>query len=90
MQDRLNQGKEKYKRAALLLTEFLGDIMSGRTNVLTSGAKQAKFNLTSQIEDMSKEDKIELMFTLLSQLQPYLSAGNLTVMPAPHYQGPQT
>ncbi len=65
VQDRLNQGREKYKRAALLLTEFLSDVISKKTNILTSSNKQASFNLTSEIEDMSREDKIELMFTLL-------------------------
>jgi hypothetical protein len=32
---------------------------------------------------MPREQKIELVYELLKQLQPYLSAGNLTVIPPP-------
>ena len=33
------------------------------------------------IEDLEKEDKIALVLVLLKQLQPYLSASNLSVAP---------
>ncbi len=36
LQDKLNFSKEKYKRAALLLTEFLDDILNETPNILDS------------------------------------------------------
>ncbi len=36
LQDKLNISKEKYKRAALLLTEFLDDILNETPNILDS------------------------------------------------------
>lgn len=33
------------------------------------------------IEELDKEDKIALVLVLLKQLQPYLSANNLSVAP---------
>jgi len=35
LQDRLAQGREKYKRAALLMAEFLDDMISDKQNILT-------------------------------------------------------
>ncbi len=49
----------------MLLTEFLNDIVSKRANILTSDSKQVRYNLTSEIEEMNREDKVELMFALL-------------------------
>ena len=40
--DKLSRQKEKYKRAALMLTEFLEDLMSQKPNILK---EQAKFAL---------------------------------------------
>ena len=36
LQDRTNVSREKYKRAALLMTEFLDDILSQTPNILES------------------------------------------------------
>ena len=36
MQEKLNQSREKYKRAALLLTDFLDDILTSTPNILQS------------------------------------------------------
>ena len=41
------------------------------------------------LEQMSREKKVEVVYALLQQIQPYLSASNLTVLPAPHYTSPQ-
>jgi len=35
LQSKLNTSREKYKRAALLMTEFLHDILSDKANILT-------------------------------------------------------
>jgi len=34
LQDKLNLSREKYKRAALLLTDFLDDLLSNTPNIL--------------------------------------------------------
>ena len=41
IQDKLGRSKEKYKRAALMLTEFLEDLMSQKPNILKEQAKLA-------------------------------------------------
>jgi hypothetical protein len=38
LQEKLNSGREKYKRAALLMTEFLYDILTDRENILTDNS----------------------------------------------------
>ena len=43
IQDKLGRQKEKYKRAALMLTEFLEDLMSQKPNILK---EQARFSLS--------------------------------------------
>ena len=35
------------------------------------------------IEDLERDDKVRVMFMLLKQLQPFLSANNLTVVAPP-------
>ena len=90
IQDKLGRQKEKYKRAALMLTEFLEDLMSQKPNILK---EQARFTLSQEsaqdealdieriqqtpIEDLSRDDKRRVVFILLKQLQPFLSAQNL-------------
>jgi hypothetical protein len=37
VQEKLDLSKEKYKRAALLMTEFLQDTLSQKQNILTQG-----------------------------------------------------
>lgn len=77
----MNLSREKYKRAALLMTEFLDDILTQTPNILESD-KDMHLNLEkikeTPIEDLEKEDKIALVLVLLKQLQPYLSANNLS------------
>ena len=89
--DKLSRQKEKYKRAALMLTEFLEDLMSQKPNILK---EQAKFALNSDgatqdafdieriqsmpIEELSRDDKVRVVFILLKQLQPFISAQNLS------------
>lgn len=34
LQNKLNQGKEKYKRAALIMCEFLTDILDEKPNII--------------------------------------------------------
>ena len=48
--EKLSRQKEKYKRAALMLTEFLEDLMSQKPNILK---EQARFALSS--EDAEQE-----------------------------------
>ena len=94
IQDKLGRQKEKYKRAALMLTEFLEDLMSQKPNILK---EQAKFALSQEdanqeamdieriqrtpMEDLDRDDKVRVVFILLKQLQPYLSTHNLNVAP---------
>ena len=44
MQEKLNQSREKYKRAALLLTDFLDDLLNSTPNIL-QGEKDMHLNL---------------------------------------------
>ena len=73
--------REKYKRAALLMTEFLDDLLNSTPNILESD-KDMHLNLEkikeTPIEKLDKEDKVALVLVLLKQLQPYLSANNLS------------
>ena len=77
----MNNGSEKYKRAALLMTEFLDDLLSSTPNILDSD-KDMHLNLekikTTPMEQLEKEDKVALVLVLLKQLQPYLSSQNLS------------
>lgn len=91
IQDKLGRQKEKYKRAALMLTEFLEDLMSQKPNILK---EQAKFAASQEdadqeamdieriqrtpMEDLNRDDKVRVVFILLKQLQPFLSAQNLS------------
>lgn len=52
--DKLSRQKEKYKRAALMLTEFLEDLMSQKPNILKEQAK-----LTASLEDDQEALDIE-------------------------------
>ena len=85
LQEKVNVNREKYKKAALLMTEFLDDILNQTPNILDSD-KDMHLNLEkikeTPIEQLSKEDKVALVLVLLKQLQPYLSAQNLSTTPA--------
>lgn len=91
LQDKMNLSREKYKRAALLMTEFLDDILNQTPNILDSD-KDMHLNLEkikeTPIENLDKEDKVALVLVLLKQLQPYLSANNLSTAPPPGMKSP--
>lgn len=84
LQNQFNQSKQKYKRAALLLTEFLDDILNATPNILQPD-KDLHLNVEkikeTPLEELPKEDKVTLVLVLLKQLQPYLSTHNLNVAP---------
>ena len=92
LQGQFGQSKQKYKRAALLLTEFLDDILNATPNILQPD-KDLHLNVEkikeTPLEDLPKEDKVTLVLVLLKQLQPYLSTHNLNVAP-PMVQTPIT
>ncbi len=84
LQEKLSQSREKYKRAALLLTDFLDDMLKSTPNILQSD-NDMHLNLDrikdTPVEQLEKEDKIARVLVLLKQLQPYLSPSNLSVVP---------
>lgn len=76
--EKLYKSREKYKRTALLLTDYLDDLLNSSENVLSSDQdmhlnldeiKEAKV----PIKELDAKDKIALILVLLKQLQPYLS-----------------
>lgn len=84
LQEKFSQSRQKYKRAAYLLSEFLEDLINNSPGILQPD-KDLFLNLEkikeTPLEKLEKEDKISLVLVLLKQLQPYLSAQNLTVAP---------
>ena len=84
MQDKFSQSRHKYKRAALIMTDFLEDMLNKKPNIL-AGEKEMHLNLEKikeiPFEELPSEDKVTLALVLLKQLQPYLSAQNLSVAP---------
>jgi len=76
--EKLSKSREKYRRTALLLTDYLDELLNSSENVLSSDQdmhlnldeiKEAKV----PIKDLQSKDKIALILILLKQLQPYLS-----------------
>ena len=71
LQEKVSLQRHKYKRAALLLTEFLEDILNSTPNIL-SADKDLHLNLDrikeTPVEDLPKEDKVTLVLVLLKQL----------------------
>ena len=71
LQEKLNQSREKYRRAALLLTDFLDDLLTSTPNILNN-EHDMHLNLDkikeTPIEELAKEDKIALVLVLLKQL----------------------
>ena len=67
----MNISREKYKRAALLMTEFLDDLLNQNPNILDND-KDMHVNLekikNTPIEKLDKEDKVALVLVLLKQL----------------------
>ena len=64
----MNLSREKYNRAALLLTEFLDDLLNQTPNILES-SKDMHLNLEkikdTEFEILPKEDKVALVLVLL-------------------------
>ena len=83
LQDKLSESKDKYKRAALICTDFLEDMLNSNPNILND--QSINFNLellkTTPLEKLPKEEKSKLVEDLLRQIQPYLSTNNLSVDP---------
>lgn len=83
LQDKLSESRDKYKRAALICTDFLQDMINSNPNILND--QSINFNLellkTSPLEKLPKEEKIKLVEDLLKLIQPYLSTNNLSVDP---------
>lgn len=78
LMEKFYKSREKYKRTALLLTDYLDDLLNSSENVLSSDQdmhlnldeiKEAKV----PIKELEVKDKIALILVLLKQLQPYLS-----------------
>ena len=71
IQDKLGRQKEKYKRAALMLTEFLEDLLNDAPNILQTD-KDLHLNVEkikdTPFDSLKKEDKITLTLVLLKQL----------------------
>ena len=70
LQDRLAQGREKYKRAALLMAEFLDDMISDKQNILADFEGEQVQGLIEKIrsmpiEQLEDEDKVQLVFLLI-------------------------
>lgn len=66
------------------MTDFLEDLLNKQPNLL-QGEKEMHLNLEKikerPFEELPNEDKATLALVLLKQLQPYLSAQNLSVAP---------
>ena len=73
IQERLGFSKEKYKRAALLLTEFLEDFLKQKPNILRDATAskesldEAEFDRLCQtpFDDLTREEKVNIVFLLL-------------------------
>ena len=71
------------------MTEFLFDILTDRENILTDNSPELDLKTyllrvrETPLDDLDQEDKRQLVFILLKQLQPYLSASNLSTNPKP-------
>lgn len=76
LQDKLNQGREKYKRAALLMSEFLHDILEDKRNILTDESSLIQHDIRllelnldkireTPIEQLDSEEKKQLVYVLI-------------------------
>lgn len=71
MQEKVGASREKYKKAALILTEFLDDLLSSQPNILETD-KDMHLNLDKikkvPFDELQKDDKVALALVLLKQL----------------------
>lgn len=81
LQDKLSASRDKYKRAALIMTDFLQDMINSNPNILNEANLNFDVSIlkTKSIENLSKEEKMSLVNALLTLIQPFLSASNLSV-----------
>ena len=67
----MNLNGEKYKRAALLMTEFLDDLINQTPSILEN-EHDMHLNLekikSTPVHELDKQDKIALVLVLLKQL----------------------
>jgi hypothetical protein len=77
LQDKFASSRQKYKRAALILTEFLEEMLNSQPTII-SPDRDLHLNVEkikeTPFEQLSKEEKVTLVLVLLKQLQPYFSA----------------
>lgn len=68
MQEKFQSQRHKYKRAALIFTDFLEDIINQKPNIL-SGDKEMLLNLDrikeTPVEELPAEDRVTLALVLL-------------------------
>jgi len=83
LQDKLSESRDKYKRAALIFTDFLQDMINSNPNILNDQSINFNFELlkSAPLEKLPKDDKVNLVEDLLKLIQPYLSTNNLSVEP---------
>ena len=66
--ERFTKSTDKYKKAALIMTDFLDDILSSSPNLLADSA-DIHLNVEkvreTPLEELKKEDKIALVLVLL-------------------------
>ena len=71
MQEKFNGSRQKYKRAALILTDFLEDMLNNYPTIINPD-RDLHLNLEkvkeTPFEILSKEDKVTLVLVLLKQL----------------------
>lgn len=88
LQDLLYKSRDKYKKAALIFTDMLQDLISSNPNILNEQLASIIENKTilndhlsknNSIDKLAKEDKVKLVEDLLRVIQPYLSTYNLSV-----------
>ena len=74
LQEKLSKSKEKYKRAALMLSEFLEDLLSQKPNILkdqmiAAGTATEDVDISklqnTPIEELDRDDKIRIVYMLL-------------------------
>lgn len=76
LQGKMSMSREKYKRAALLMTEFLDNLLTAAPSILEAeaGLIGQEFGLdldrikATAFEDLEKDDKVAIVLTLLKQL----------------------
>lgn len=88
LQNRYDTQRDRYKRAALLMSDFLESLLQNNPNILhgsTTNEGEQKLSLDleklreTKVEQWTDHEKSTLVLVLLKQLQPYLSQQTLEV-----------